>query len=82
MRPGCKISHSITYGPFPSASVLTARCHCRYPTLAIFYPEVARNLLQYRFNRLSEAKANAVLNGFKVQGAHVMPKVYVLSRLA
>jgi hypothetical protein len=37
-----------------------------YPTLALFYPEVARNLLQYRSDRIPEATANALINGFKV----------------
>ncbi|ELR20704.1 glycosyl hydrolase family 65 central catalytic domain containing protein [Acanthamoeba castellanii str. Neff] len=37
-----------------------------YPTMALFYPEVARNLLQYRSDRIPEASANAALNGFKV----------------
>ena len=36
------------------------------PTMALFYPEVARNLLQYRSDRIPEASANAALNGFKV----------------
>jgi len=36
-----------------------------YPTLAVFYPEVARNLLQYRSNRIPQATANAVLHDFK-----------------
>jgi hypothetical protein len=46
-----------------------------YPTMALFYPEVARNLLQYRSDRIPEASANAALNGFKV--VHLYHLIYL-----
>ncbi|NCD72307.1 glycoside hydrolase family 65 protein [Mucilaginibacter agri] len=36
-----------------------------YPSLLILHPEIARSLLDYRFERLEAAKRNAFANGFK-----------------
>ncbi len=48
-----------------------------YPTMALFYPEVARNLLQYRSDRIPEASANAALNGFKVAHLYLLYIYYL-----
>ncbi|MCJ8208731.1 glycoside hydrolase family 65 protein [Mucilaginibacter sp. RS28] len=36
-----------------------------YPSLLVLHPEIARSLLDYRFERLEAAKKNAFANGFK-----------------
>ena len=38
-----------------------------YPPLLLLHPEIAKNLLNYRFERLERAKHNAALHGY--QGA-------------
>ncbi|MBS7563006.1 glycoside hydrolase family 65 protein [Mucilaginibacter sp. Bleaf8] len=36
-----------------------------YPALLVLHPEIARSVLEYRFERLEAAKRNAFANGFK-----------------
>jgi trehalose/maltose hydrolase-like predicted phosphorylase len=36
-----------------------------YPALLVLHPEIARSMLDYRFERLEAAKRNAFANGFK-----------------
>ncbi|WP_158826760.1 glycoside hydrolase family 65 protein [Mucilaginibacter lacusdianchii] len=36
-----------------------------YPALLVLHPEIAKSLLEYRFERLEAAKRNAFANGFK-----------------
>ncbi|RYZ53936.1 MAG: glycoside hydrolase family 65 protein [Sphingobacteriales bacterium] len=36
-----------------------------YPAILVLHPEMARSIIDYRFNRLEEAKRNAFSHGFK-----------------
>ncbi len=36
-----------------------------FPALLVMHPELAKNMIEYRYNRLDEAKRNAFLNGYK-----------------
>jgi kojibiose hydrolase len=36
-----------------------------FPTLLVMHPELAKNMVDYRFNRLNEAKGNAFSHGYK-----------------
>ncbi|MGZ3756519.1 MAG: glycoside hydrolase family 65 protein [Mucilaginibacter sp.] len=36
-----------------------------FPALLVLHPEIAQSLIEYRFNRLEEAKANAFSHGYK-----------------
>ena len=36
-----------------------------YPALLVMHPELAKSMVEYRFQRLEAAKRNAFANGFK-----------------
>lgn len=36
-----------------------------YPAILVLHPELAKNLVEYRFNRLAQAKHNAYAHGYK-----------------
>ena len=43
-----------------------------YPAIALFYPRLARAVLEYRVRTIDGAKDNAQKQGYKVQSPHAL----------